>query len=55
MARKRKKSKYRFFIWLSVGIIAGLAIGFLMDNLAIGFGLGLAIGGFAGIISGVGR
>jgi len=55
MAKRRKKSKYHYYIWLSAGIIIGGIAGVLLDNIPMGVGLGIAIGGFIGIITGLGR
>jgi uncharacterized membrane protein len=55
MAKRKKKSKYHYYIWLFGGALTGSILGLLINNIAIGFGLGITIGGFIGIITGLGR
>jgi len=51
MAKKRKKSKTRFYIWLVIGIIIGIVSGILLENIAAGFGIAIAFAGFAWVVS----
>ncbi len=54
MAKKRKKSKARFYIWLAAGIIIGVLAGIGLENAVAGFGIAVAFIGFAWVISGMG-
>lgn len=55
MAKRKKKSKYHYYIYLLAGVAIGLVFGVLSDNIAMGIGFGIAVGGFAGIVTGLGR
>jgi len=54
MAKKRKKSKSRLYIWIVLGLIIGILSGFLLESIAAGFGIFIAFAGFAWIVSGMG-
>jgi Na+/H+-dicarboxylate symporter len=54
MAKKRKKSKSRLYIWVAVGLVIGILSGIALENIAAGFGIFIAFAGFAWIVSGMG-
>lgn len=54
MAKKRKKSKTRLYIWVIVGLVVGILSGILLENFVAGFGIFVAFAGFAWIVSGMG-
>ena len=54
MAKKKKKSKTRFFIWLIIGIVIGTLAGIGLENVITGIGIAVAFAGFAWVVSGMG-
>lgn len=54
MAKKRKKSKSALYIWSLVGLLLGIAGGYYLENVVLGFGIFIAFAGFGWIVSGIG-
>jgi uncharacterized membrane protein YoaK (UPF0700 family) len=54
MAKKKKKSRTRLYIWVVVGLAVGIISGILLENFVAGFGIFFAFAGFAWIVSGMG-
>jgi Na+/H+-dicarboxylate symporter len=54
MAKKRKKSRTRLYIWIFVGVAIGILSGIYLENFVAGFGIFIAFAGFAWIVSGMG-